>query len=242
MFEIVGKNIIVTGGNRGNGLEISKSLISKGANVIRIDKSFDNEIGADDFKIDLLNLKKINPILKKIISQYKTIDGLVNNAGVSLSSPNPYKDIESYNKTMNINLNSIFIFTSTVCSSMKDNKIKGSIINITSLGADMAFSNNPSYQVSKSGLKQLTKAFAIDWGKYGIRVNNIAPGYMITKMTEKSFNKKNTNILRKNRTMLGRWGKPEDLSGAIIFLLSDASSYITAAEIKVDGGWSSYGI
>ena len=118
----------------------------------------------------------------------------------------------------------------------------GSIINITSLGADLGFSNNPSYQISKSGLKQLTKSIAIDWGKKGIRCNNIKPGYIETNMTKK--NKKNSLNFRKKleRMIIPRWGLPSDIVGAAIFLLSDESSYITGSDIVIDGGWSIKGI
>ena len=242
MFDITGRHVIVTGSNRGNGLKIASSLIDHGAKVIRIDKEFSTEIGADDYIVDFSDLEKFENLVDKILATVPAIDALVNNAGVSLSSEDPYKDMGTYEKTIDINLNATFILTSKICSFMKDVGIHGSIINITSLGANMAFSKNPSYQISKGGLKQLSRAFAMDWGMYGIRVNSIAPGYIITKMTEKSFSNETTNLERKGRTMLGRWGKPEDLVGAIIFLISDASSYITASELKIDGGWSSYGI
>jgi NAD(P)-dependent dehydrogenase (short-subunit alcohol dehydrogenase family) len=242
VFDITDRHVIVTGSNRGNGLKIATSLIDHGAKVIRIDKEFNTEIGADDYIVDFSDLAKLGNLVDEILATIPAIDALVNNAGVSLASEDPYKDMGTYEKTIDINLNATFILTSKICSFMKDTGTHGSIINITSLGATMAFSKNPSYQISKAGLKQLSKAFAMDWGMHGIRVNSIAPGYIVTKMTEKSFSNETTNLERKSRTMLDRWGKPEDLVGAIIFLISDASSYITASELKVDGGWSSYGV
>ena len=91
-------------------------------------------------------------------------------------------------------------------------------------------------------MKQLTKALAVDYGKFGIRVNNIGPGYIHTKMTEKSWNDKNANRNRKNHTILNRWGVSEDLSGMVIFLASNSSSYITGQDFYVDGGWLAKGI
>lgn len=242
MFDIANKFIIVTGSNRGNGLEIAKKLIFHGAKVIRIDQEFNTTLDSDDYLIDLSKIEKLDEAINLIIKKYPIIHALVNNAGVSLGSDMPYEDIELYKETLNINLNSNFVLTSRICSLMKNEKIAGSIVNITSLGSDLAFSKNPSYQISKAGLKQMTKAFAMDWGIYDIRVNSISPGYINTKMTEKSYTNNDSNNQRKNRTMLGRWGKSEDLVGAVIFLISDASSYITASEIKVDGGWSSFGV
>ncbi len=121
-------------------------------------------------------------------------------------------------------------------------KGSGSIVNITSLGSELAFPDNPSYQMSKAGLKQLSKSIARDWGAKGIRANNICPGYMKTSMTEKSFNSPELKAARSERMILPRWGEPEDLVGAAIFLLSKASSYITGSDIYVDGGWVAKGL
>jgi NAD(P)-dependent dehydrogenase (short-subunit alcohol dehydrogenase family) len=115
----------------------------------------------------------------------------------------------------------------------------GAIVNITSLGAELGFAGNPSYQISKAGLRQMTKALAKDWGAFGIRVNNLCPGYIQTSMTQKSFDDPILHAARKNKTVLGRWGKSEDLVGPAIFLLSEASSYITGTDLYVDGGWTS---
>jgi len=124
---------------------------------------------------------------------------------------------------------------------MKKNK-SGSIINITSLNAELAFPNNPAYVASKGGLKMLSKALARDWGIYGIRVNNLGPGYIKTDMTEASFNNKTTRKEREERTMLGRWGEVDDLIGPCVFLASDASEYITGQDIYIDGGWLGKGL
>jgi NAD(P)-dependent dehydrogenase (short-subunit alcohol dehydrogenase family) len=107
------------------------------------------------------------------------------------------------------------------------------------LGAELGFAGNPSYQISKAGLRQMTKALAKDWGAFGIRVNNLCPGYIQTSMTQKSFDDPILHAARKNKTVLGRWGKSEDLVGPAIFLLSEASSYITGTDLYVDGGWTS---
>ena len=111
----------------------------------------------------------------------------------------------------------------------------GSIINITSLNAELAFPDNPAYVAFKGGLKQLTKSLALDLGKYNIRVNNLGPGYIRTNMTKKGWANNRKKI--EEKTILGRWGEPKDLVGTIIFLLSNASSYITGQDIYVDGGY-----
>ena len=118
----------------------------------------------------------------------------------------------------------------------------GSIINITSINSMMGFPDNPAYVASKGGLRMLAKALAIDYSNRNIRVNCIAPGYIRTVMTKESYNDKEKREHRTKHTILGRWGNPEDLVGATIFLASNASSYITGIDLFVDGGWSAKGI
>ena len=108
--------------------------------------------------------------------------------------------------------------------------------------SELAFPNNPAYVSFKGALKQLTKSAALDLGKYGIRVNSIGPGYFTTEMTKGSWQNEKTYEERCKKTILGRWGTPEDLIGAFVFLASDASSYITGQDIYVDGGWLTKGL
>ena len=241
IFDLSKKNIIVTGSNRGNGLAITKGLIEVGAKVIRIDKEFNTDIKSDDYQFDLSKVSEIPSFISNLAKKYKKIHGLINNAGITVPTNNPYKDYKSYEETLNVNLYSVFVLSSEVCPIMAKNK-KGSIINITSLGAHLGFEGNPSYQISKSGVRQLTKSLARDWGKNGIRVNNICPGYIRTSMTLKSYNNTKERKKRENRMILNRWGKPSDLIGPSLFLLSNASSYITVSDIIVDGGWIANGM
>jgi NAD(P)-dependent dehydrogenase (short-subunit alcohol dehydrogenase family) len=121
-------------------------------------------------------------------------------------------------------------------------KKNASIINISSISSYFGFPNNPGYVSSKSGLSGLTRSLAYDFSKKNIRVNNIVPGYIRTEMTKKSFNNKKLFNLRKSSTLLNRWGNPKDIIGACTFLVSSSSSYITGADIVIDGGWSVKGI
>ncbi len=240
LFDVKDRVVIVTGSNRGNGLAIANGLSEAGANVIRIDLNFDEDIETYDIEFDLSNQKEIGSLVKKIYEKFGRIDALVNNAGVTFSSNNPYIDDLAYEKTISINLHSAYAMCASVCPIMAK-KNSGSIINITSLGAQLGFPSNPSYQISKAGLRQLTKALARDWAEYGIRSNNICPGYIKTSMTEKSFKDKKLKNQRTKNTLMKRWGEPEDLIGPSLFLVSDASSYITGTDIYVDGGWMANG-
>ena len=242
IFSVKNLVVIITGSGRGIGLELAIAFANNGAKVIRLDKNLKKikKYQFQDFKLDLSNFSLTNQTLAKIKQKFKHVDVLINNAGISIKSNNPY-DQQILNKTLAINLNAAFNLSNIVCKIMAKRK-KGSIINITSLGAEMGFEKNPSYQVSKAGLKQLSKALASDWGHKNIRVNNICPGYLKTSMTIKSFKNKTLKSKRDARMMLKKWGTPADLIGPCIFLASDASSYITGADIAVDGGWLAKGL
>jgi NAD(P)-dependent dehydrogenase (short-subunit alcohol dehydrogenase family) len=241
LFSVKDKVIIVTGSNRGNGFAIAEGLSKAGAIVIRVDLFFNTYLDTHDIEFDLIHINKISSLIKRIYLNYGRIDALVNNAGVSISSFNSYNDKETYEKTLTVNLHAAFELCCEVCPLMAD-KNSGSIVNITSLGAELGFPDNPSYQISKAGLKQLTKAIARDWGVKNIRANNICPGYIKTSMTKKSFEDIELNMNRQSRMIIKRWGESADLIGPLIFLISDASKYITGTDIYVDGGWTANGI
>lgn len=194
-----------------------------------------------DIEIDLTETNKISKLLNKIINNFNRIDGLINCHGITKEIKNHKELAINFDETINNNLKSTFILSSLVCKLMSKNK-GGSIINITSLGAHLGFPKNPSYQISKAGVRQLTKSLALDWGKKSIRVNNICPGYIKSRMTIKSYKNLKTKKKRLDRMMLDRWGNQEDIVGAAIFLISDASSYITGSDIYVDGGWTAKGL
>jgi NAD(P)-dependent dehydrogenase (short-subunit alcohol dehydrogenase family) len=245
LFSIRNKVIVITGSNQGIGEILAKGMQKKGAIIYRIDKRF-SKSGKKKKKIydkvcDIVDSKQIKNVCKEIFNENKKIDILINNAGITLPGNAERYSLESWIKTMDVNLTGSFQVSLEILNYMKK-KRKGSIINITSLNAEFGFPDNPAYVASKGGLKLLGKSLARDWGKYGIRVNNLGPGYIKTKMTKKSFEDKKSFELRKARTMLDRWGKPEDLLGTCIFLASDASSYVTGQDIYVDGGWSANGL
>jgi len=244
IFDVKDKVIVVTGSGRGNGKAIAEGFLKNGSIVCFIDKYFEKMPKKRkkhyEIEFDLRNTKDIPELVNNIYLRFNTIDVLVNNAGISLSSKNPY-DEEILDQTLSINLKAAYILCHQVCLLMSK-KRGGSIINITSLGAELGFPDNPSYQTSKAALKQLTKALARDWGEYGIRINNLCPGYILTSMTRKSYDDDKLREERSKRMILGRWGTPNDLVGPCIFLASNASSYITGSDIYVDGGWTSKGL
>jgi NAD(P)-dependent dehydrogenase (short-subunit alcohol dehydrogenase family) len=247
LFSIKNQVIIITGGGSGIGREIAIAMANNKAIVYCFDiifnKDLDDSYGSiAEIKVDITKELAVQKECNKIYEIHNRIDVLINNAGITYpSNDSELYQYSNWEKTLNVNLTGAFICSQAVLTLMKKNK-GGSIINITSLNAELAFPKNPAYVASKGGLKMLGKAFAADWGKYGIRVNNLGPGYIKTSMTETSFKNKQTREQREEKTMLGRWGNVDDLVGPAIFLASDASRYITGQDIYIDGGWLSKGL
>ena len=242
LFNIKNFVTIVTGSGQSIGLKIAAGFYEYGAKVIRIDLNLKKHklYKFDDYIIDLTKQKLVDRCVNEIKHKYGRIDVLINNAGVTTNSTNFY-DEKILKKTLSVNLIAAYNLSNKVCNIMSKRK-KGSIINITSLAAERGFIGNPSYQVSKAGLKQLTKALACDWGQKNIRINNVCPGYIKTPMTMRSFKNSKLKKNRDTRMILKRWGEPKDLVGPCIFLASDSSSYITGSDIFVDGGWLAKGL
>ena len=244
LFSVKDKVVIVTGAARGIGEFLALGFLKNGATVYRIDKKFKKskkQLCLYNKICDITNFQQVKKTCLEIFEENKKIDVLINNAGITLSDNPENYSLKSWIKTLDVNLTGTFQFSLQVLKYMKK-KHSGSIINITSINAEFGFPNNPAYVTSKGGLKLLGKSLARDWGIYGIRVNNLGPGYIITEMTKKSYNNKKTRIARQKNTMLNKWGQPSDLLGPCIFLSSDASSYITGQDNYVDGGWSANGL
>lgn len=233
LFSINKKICVVTGASGSIGKEISKLLKLNGAIVIRIDKTGKEDLKKNYFKADISDIKKNKHIINQIYKKYNRIDALINIAGISES--------KNYLNNIKINLISAYEITKLVTEKMIKKK-KGSVINFTSLNSELGFKNNPGYVASKGGLKQLTKAFAIDYSNKNIRFNNVGPGYIKTSMTLKSYNDPVKKRERLNRIIMNRFGVPNDLFGIIVYLISDASKYVTGQDFYIDGGFLAKGI
>ena len=250
-FSLDGKVAIVTGAARGNGKAIAEGLLGAGATVYFVDKlkteleDTIRELSSEKAKpivADLSVREDLEKIAPLVFKNEGRIDVLVNNAGITAGAPSESHSEEDWDKVLFINLKAPFLLSQKVANFMIERGEGGSIINITSLGAELGLAKVPGYVASKGGLKQLTKTLAFDWAKYNIRVNNIGPGYMRTDMTKRSYSTPELKEKRDNRIMLGRWGEPEDLAGPAVFLASDASAYITGQDIYIDGGWLAKGV
>lgn len=250
-FSLTGKVAIVTGAARGNGRAIAEGLLGAGATVYFVDKlasELEEAVVAQKnpkakvFVADLSVRAELDLIPSTVYKNEGRINILVNNAGITSVQSSESHAEEDWDRVILINLKAPFLLSQAVARLMIEKGNSGSIINITSLGAELGLGSVPGYTASKGGLKQLSKTLAADWAKYNIRVNSIGPGYMRTDMTKKSYSDPELKKSRDNRIMLGRWGEPEDLAGPAVFLASDASSYITGQDIYVDGGWLAKGV
>ncbi len=233
IFDIKNKTCIVTGAYSGIGKDVANFLERNKCQVIRVDKKYIKK--KNSYQLDLEDIGSITKFVKNINNKYKSIDALINVAGIS--------DNNNFEKNISVNLTSNYYLTKSLVKLLKKTGNKtSSVINFTSLNAELGFQSNPGYVASKGGLKQLTKAMAFDYSKFNIRFNNIGPGYIKTKMTIKSFNNPKKRSERIKRMMIKKFGTTKDLFGIIVFLMSDASSYVTGQDFYIDGGFLSKGI
>ena len=244
LFSLEGKIALITGGAGGIGSALLKGFYDSGASVISFEKNLPENPPkfATFYEVDLSVYLELKDVFSKFIRDFGRIDVLVNCAGVTLPCPNFDYPLHLWKETIDNNLNATFYLCKLAGLQMIKQGVGGSIINFTSINAAQAMPDNPAYAAAKSGIRQLTKALAYDWGKYGIRVNNIGPGYTETLMNKKSLNDPKAYKKRAENSMLDRWAKPEEMIGPVVFLASDASSFVTGTDLWVDGGWLAKGI
>ena len=241
LFSIKDKLVIITGCGSGIGLELARGFILNGAKVIGISRSKPQEKIAFKlfYECDLNDEKKLKSIIQYMKDEEIKINSLLNVAGISIAKSISQSEISRFDQTFSTNVRSMF----NIINNLKPLFVSGSsIINFSSIGANLGFPDNPSYCASKGAVLSLSRALSNDFGSQNIRVNCITPGYFHTKMTTLSFKNANEKNKRENRTSLGRWGEVKELLGASIYLASDASSYVTGTELVIDGGWSSKGL
>ena len=230
---IKNKKIVITGSSSGIGFYITQKLLKKNK-VIGISRR-SKKTKYYNYQLDINDYKQVDIFYDFCKKKLKKIDLLINCAGITREG----HDINNFTDTINTNLISTFYLTSKLNKLMKKNSC---IINISSIAGHQAFPNNPAYNCSKAGLNMLTKSLALDYAKKKIRVNSLTLGYFKTPMTMKSYNNITKKTIRSKNTMLNRWGKLEDLMGAINFLGTKSSTYFTGQEILLDGGWTSKGM
>jgi gluconate 5-dehydrogenase len=246
IFNVEGKVALVTGSTGALGFSFALGLANHGATVIlnsRNKDKLDQKVQelkneghrAFGYVFDVTSSVQVNDAVQKIEKEVGPIDILVNNAGISLRAPLDEFADEDWDKVIGINLTGPFIVAKAVVQSMIRRK-SGKIINIGSVQSELGRPTIAPYAASKGGLKMLTKGMAIDWAKHYIQVNGIGPGYFKTELTKPLYENPEFDAWLCGRTPSNRWGNPEELLGALLFLASDASSYVNGHMLYVDGG------
>ena len=248
LFDLTANVAVITGGNGGIGRSIAIGLAQAGASVAIFGRndaknkatlSELKEIGvpAMALKIDITKRTELAPAIKKVEQELGSISILVNNAGIAVLSGGILNETEEeWDGLIEVQLNAVFLLSKLVAKSMVENK-RGKIINIGSMYSFFGSSFAPSYSTAKGAVIQLTKSMAIELAPYNIQVNAIAPGWFVTDMTAAVQTMPlNDEIIM--RTPAGRWGQPEELVGAAVFLASKASDFVTGETIRVDGGYA----
>jgi 2-deoxy-D-gluconate 3-dehydrogenase len=246
-FKLHDRVALVTGASTGLGAAIAIALAEAGAQVCCHGNTRSPESTCDRIKSaggvahaitgDLSNAETPKDLVARTLERFGRIDILVNNAGTIRRAPAVDYSEEDWAAVIEVNLSSVFRLSQLAGRHMIENNRGGKIVNIASLLSFQGGITVPAYAASKGGMAQLTKALANEWAKHAINVNAIAPGYMRTNNTAalQADETRNRQILE--RIPAGRWGEPEDLAGAAIFLSSNASDYINGHVLVVDGGW-----
>ncbi len=242
-FRLDGKVAVVTGSNTGLGQGICRAFVEAGAKVAGVSRRPSDETakmcGKNFYNIiaDLGSLDCVNQIIEKTVEKFGRADILVNNAGIIKRNDSIDFTEEEWDAVLNVNLKTVFFLSQAAAKKFIEQGGGGKIINIASMLSYQGGIRVPSYTASKSAVKGITMSLCNEWAKYGINVNAIAPGYMATNNTEqlRKDGERNADILA--RIPAERWGAPEDLEGAAVFLASAASDYVNGFTLAVDGGW-----
>ena len=246
-FKLDGKVAIVTGSERGLGRGMAVALAEAGADIVGVTYTADAPetaaaIAATGRKYlhiqaNLLSIEPIEGIVETAVQAFGHVDILVNNAGIITRNDSVDFTEKEWDDVMDINVKSVFFMCQAVARQFIKQGKGGKIVNIASMLSFQGGIRVPSYTASKSGVKGITMLMANEWAKHGINANAIAPGYMATDNTTQLRADEQRNAAIVERIPAGRWGLPEDLGGAVVFLASKASDYVNGYTVAVDGGW-----
>lgn len=248
LFDLTGKVALITGATHGLGMAMASGLASAGAKLIingnssqeKIDTAVEHYrsqgFNAYGYRFNVTDEAQVEAAVAQIENDHGPIDILINNAGIIKRIPLLDMPLNEFKEVIDIDLIGVFTMTKPVAKRMVERR-QGKIINICSMMSELGRDNVGAYAAAKGGLKMLTKNMATEWARHNVQVNGIGPGYFATSQTAPirvDGNPFNEFII--GRTPAGKWGDPEDLQGATIFLASKASDFVTGQIVYVDGG------
>jgi len=247
LFDLTGEIALITGGTHGLGMAIARGLAGEGARLVINDISGDkldnalqlyHEAGivASGYLFDVTDEKEVGEMIPRIEKEAGAISILVNNAGIIRRTPLVEMTVEDFRLVLDVDLVAPFIVAKAVVRGMIERK-RGKIINMCSMMSELGRNTVGAYAAAKGGLKMLTRNMATEWAPYNIQVNGLGPGYYATSQTAPIREKGHPmNEFIISRTPAGRWGEPDELQGAAIFLASKASDFVNGHILYVDGG------
>ena len=244
-MRLTNKTAIITGGGSGIGQACAWAFYQEGANVVLFGRREDKlketaqELGSRAMTVsgDMTRSEDLDRLVQETLSKFHRIDILVNNAGLFKGAPLHEISDEQYDEMMNINMRAVFQLTRRVLPVMMEQK-SGNIIHISSILGIIAVPKVAVYNISKGALNQFSRSIAVEYGSYGIRSNSICPGLIETDMTADLMKDEALMQEWSKGYPIGRFGKPEDVASACLFLASDESSFITGTVLPVDGGFT----
>ena len=249
VFKLDGRVALITGGNRGLGFAMAQALAEAGADVVVTSRQKEKALESAahlaqitkrrtlGLAVDVTNVEQIEAMVHAVVKEFGRIDILVNNAGINVRKPVEELDEVSWDLVQDTNLKAPFLCSRAAARFMKERHY-GRVINVSSMLGLVGLPERGAYCSSKGGLIQLTRVLALEWATHNIMVNALCPGPFATELNIPVMKNPQANQFFLNHIALGRWGQPEELGGVIVFLASDASSFMTGAALVVDGGWT----
>jgi NAD(P)-dependent dehydrogenase (short-subunit alcohol dehydrogenase family) len=228
--------VVVTGGMQGIGAAVTSAFEGEGDRVAVLDVAEDAP-----YRCDISDRTAVDQAVEAIERDHGPVEVLVNNAGVAFLGPSETFPEDEWRRTLDVNVTGAFFASQAAARGMLA-RGRGAIVNVASINATEAFPERLAYCASKAALRMMTEVLAVEWAGRGVRVNAVSPGVTRTEMVAHAIESGIVNEdLYLRRTPLGRLGRPEDVAAAVLYLASDAASFVTGTTLVVDGGWSAFG-
>ncbi len=250
LFDLTGRVAAVTGAGRGLGRTMALALAAAGADLVLASRTLSElESLAEEIRAlgrraqpvttDVTSPSSCAALVEAAVDRLGQLDIFVNNAGINLRKPVLELTTEEFERVVSINLTGYFNGAQAAGRRLVEQG-SGKVINISSIFSSVALPGQAAYASSKGAIDQLTKVLALEWAPLGVQVNALAPTYLETELTRPLYDDPERRAFITERTPMGRWGQPHELAGAIVFLASDASGFVTGQTLLVDGGWTAW--